>query len=391
MPDTRKLRDCGTWLSGGTPSKTTPGYWGGDIPWISAKSLKDFHVSESEDRVTERGAENGTRLVPENTILFVVRGMSLANELRVGLTARPVTFNQDLKAIRPADDVDPLYLAYAMTAIGPRAMQLADATSHGTLRLQTDLVGDLAVPMPPLAEQRRIAAVLATWDRALAALDDRLAALRRRQRGLAQRLLSGEARLPGFDAPWREVEFASVFRVQAARDAQIQKTEYQLEGRHPVVDQSQDFVVARSDHTSTVRDVPAIVFGDHTREVKWIDFEFVIGADGTKLLYAADGVDLLFGYHLLRATPLRSLGYSRHMKLLKTKSFCIPSAIVEQRAIATVLAAGDREIALTEARRAAVARQQRGLMQRLLAPEPLPVPYRNSQAHAIPLRHPLFY
>ena len=77
---TRPLAACGKWLSGGTPSKQNPGFWGGDIPWISAKSIHDFYVSDSEDRVTVEGAANGARLVPKGTILMVVRGMSLAHD-----------------------------------------------------------------------------------------------------------------------------------------------------------------------------------------------------------------------------------------------------------------------------------------------------------------------
>src|SRR5690625_4201006 len=93
----RPLGDCGKWLSGGTPSRSNMDFWGGEIPWISSKSLDRFYVQNSDLRVTEAGAANGTQLVPADTVLFVVRGMSLANEFRVGITQRPVTFNQDLK------------------------------------------------------------------------------------------------------------------------------------------------------------------------------------------------------------------------------------------------------------------------------------------------------
>src|SRR5687768_8756428 len=100
----RPLSKCGEWLSGGTPSRSRSEFWGGEIPWVSAKSLSDFDIEDAEEHVTKLGAENGTRIVPAGTILFVVRGMSLAKEFRVGLANRPVTFNQDLKAIVPASD-----------------------------------------------------------------------------------------------------------------------------------------------------------------------------------------------------------------------------------------------------------------------------------------------
>ena len=102
----RPLSDCATWYSGGTPRKSNPKYWGGDIPWISAKSLNDFLVKESEAMVTAAAIGNGTRLVPKDSILFVVRGMSLKTEFRLGITTREVSFNQDLKAIVPNEDID---------------------------------------------------------------------------------------------------------------------------------------------------------------------------------------------------------------------------------------------------------------------------------------------
>src|SRR5580698_654005 len=87
-----RLKDTGTWLSGGTPSTDDPRYWDGDIPWISAASLKDFRISRSDRCVTRLGALSGTCLVPQGTVLFVVRGMSLKTEFRVGVTERQVTF-----------------------------------------------------------------------------------------------------------------------------------------------------------------------------------------------------------------------------------------------------------------------------------------------------------
>ena len=135
-------------------------YWGGSVPWISAKSLKSFHVTDSEDRLTEAGARHGSRLVPSGTVLFVVRGMSLANEFRVGVARRAVAFNQDVRALVPHDDVIPEYLAHYLRASERSVLGLVDAASHGTTRLTSDRIESLPVPLPPLAEQRRIAEVL---------------------------------------------------------------------------------------------------------------------------------------------------------------------------------------------------------------------------------------
>lgn len=171
------LRECGQWYSGGTPSTSIPEYWDGDIPWITASSLHSFRITDSERRVTMLGVDNGTRMVPANTILFVVRGMSLKSEFRVGISMRPVTFGQDCKAIVPRKDMAPLFLANVLRAKAPEILEIVDEASHGTGRLQTDALGQLAIPVPPLTEQQAIACILG-------ALDDKIELNRRMNRTL---------------------------------------------------------------------------------------------------------------------------------------------------------------------------------------------------------------
>src|SRR4051812_23893682 len=123
---TVRLGDAGTWLSGGTPRTSNSDYWGGDIPWISASSLRRFLIRDSDRKVTSLGAESGTRVVPEGTVLFVVRGMSLKNEFRIGLTTRPVAFGQDCKAIVPGAGIHPYFLAHAIQARSREILSLVD-------------------------------------------------------------------------------------------------------------------------------------------------------------------------------------------------------------------------------------------------------------------------
>nr|WVL53903.1 restriction endonuclease subunit S [Xanthomonas nasturtii] len=158
------MKDCAKWYSGGTPSKGVASYWGGDIPWISSKSLTSFFVSDSEDRVTNEGAHNGTRLVPKDSILFVVRGMSLKTEFRMGIATRPVTFNQDVKALLAINDVLPAYLAYAIKSKTNEILQMVGEAGHGTGVLPTDRIQSLEIPIPPIADQRAIARILGNLD-----------------------------------------------------------------------------------------------------------------------------------------------------------------------------------------------------------------------------------
>lgn len=160
----RQLKDCATWFSGGTPRKSKPEYWNGDIPWISAKSLSGTFITTSEDKVTELGAENGTRLTPKDSILFVVRGMSLKTEFRVGITTRTVTFNQDLKALVANDDINPHYLMYALKAKSNEILGLVEEAGHGTGVLPTSVIQRLEIPVPSMSAQQSIATAILNID-----------------------------------------------------------------------------------------------------------------------------------------------------------------------------------------------------------------------------------
>jgi type I restriction enzyme S subunit len=89
------LGQAATWLSGGTPKTSESLYWGGEIPWITSGTLTSLILDRSERRVTQAGVENGTRLVPRDALLFVVRGMSLVKEFRVGIADIPLAFGHD--------------------------------------------------------------------------------------------------------------------------------------------------------------------------------------------------------------------------------------------------------------------------------------------------------
>src|SRR5262245_15164173 len=110
------LAALGTIASGGTPSKQCVEYWGGQIPWVTAKDMKSFDLDSAELSITSVGAENGSRVVPASSILILVRGMTLLKDIPICLISRPMAFNQDVRAIQTNGEVDARFLAYALVA-----------------------------------------------------------------------------------------------------------------------------------------------------------------------------------------------------------------------------------------------------------------------------------
>jgi len=120
----------------------------------------------------------------------------------------------------------------------------------------------------------------------------------------------------------------------------IQQREYQPSGRFPVVDQGAALIAGYTDEQTVVyqQDLPLILFGDHTRVFKFLDFPFATGADGTKLLKPnREFVDAKFLYYALLELGIPSRGYNRHFKYLKEREVPCPSDKAEQRRIAAVL------------------------------------------------------
>ncbi|MDB4353974.1 restriction endonuclease subunit S [Akkermansiaceae bacterium] len=164
-------------LSGGTPSKAEGRYWNGDIPWIGSGEMSEQRIEKTTHSVTSDGAQNGTRLVQRNTVLIVVRGMSLAKECRVSLTTRESTFNQDVKALDLNPEVDPFFVFYYLRSQKFRLRDAASEAAHGTKKLDTPVLEQWPFPNIPFVVQRKIAAILTAYDDLIATNKRRIALL----------------------------------------------------------------------------------------------------------------------------------------------------------------------------------------------------------------------
>ncbi len=120
----------------------------------------------------------------------------------------------------------------------------------------------------------------------------------------------------------------------------IQKTNYLSSGIFPIIDQGAEFIAGYTLEKECVisEPLPIILFGDHTRIFKYIDFPFAQGADGTKLIFTNKNyLDPLFFFYKLLSLKIPSKGYNRHYKLLKEMEIIFPSCKQTQRSISKVL------------------------------------------------------
>jgi type I restriction enzyme S subunit len=115
----------------------------------------------------------------------------------------------------------------------------------------------------------------------------------------------------------------------------IQRKDFLDSGQFPIISQEAKFINGYWDDKADVFKVstPVVIFGDHTQVLKYVDFDFVLGADGVKILQPRDFLHPKFFFHQLQAANLSSLGYARHYRLLKKLNIKYPPLSEQQRII----------------------------------------------------------
>lgn len=143
-----KLGDITDWYSGGTPSKDKKEFWGGSIPWISAKTMTNYKINSSELNITNEGLLNGSRLAIENDILLLVRGSGLFNGIPINKVEKPVAFNQDIKAIRAKNPELQDFIFFWLHGNKKGLNDILDETGIGAGKFDTDLLKKLDITIP---------------------------------------------------------------------------------------------------------------------------------------------------------------------------------------------------------------------------------------------------
>ena len=177
------MGEVGRWFGGGTPSKANPRFWiGGKIPWVSPKDMKFDLITDAQDHITEDAvAQSATNLVEEGSILIVVRSGILQHTLPVAVASRQVALNQDLKAVKPRENIRSDYLALALKAFERDILHTCTKTGTTVQSLELPVFLRFQIPVAPLPEQRRIVAEI---EKQFTRLEAGVTALRRVQANL---------------------------------------------------------------------------------------------------------------------------------------------------------------------------------------------------------------
>lgn len=160
--DAVPLSSLGKWQGGMTPSKANPAYWeSGTIPWLASMDVSNTSTDDIRGRVTARAInETSLRLVPAPSVAVVMRSNILRRTLPVGLIEVDTTVNQDLRVLAPRQGVDAEYVFQALRADSERIRSACVRTDGSMAAVDSQGFFAWGIPLPPLAQQRRIAAKL---------------------------------------------------------------------------------------------------------------------------------------------------------------------------------------------------------------------------------------
>ncbi|MFZ4753746.1 MAG: restriction endonuclease subunit S [Chitinophagaceae bacterium] len=182
--EVKKLGEVVTFTGGGTPSKSKPDFWQGNIPWISSSDIEEdsIHKIKVTRFITEEALkESATKLVPANSVLLVSRvGVG-----KLAVSTEPLCTSQDFTSFSPIDD-NSIFLGYYLKS--KREILLSFSQGMAIKGFTKDDISKLELLIPSISEQQKIASVLSSIDEIIIAKGQKIEALQLHKKGLLQGL-----------------------------------------------------------------------------------------------------------------------------------------------------------------------------------------------------------
>lgn len=323
-------------------------FFGSGYPFLTFSTVFNnwFLPKELDSLVQSSDKEREACSIRKGDV-FITRTSETMNELgmsSVALRDYPnATYNGFTKRLRPInDDVVPEYIGYYLRSPKFRGKFMAFSTMTTRASLANgDLLG-MEVELPNKETQNRIAQILFRYDSLTENYQKQIKLLEE----AAQRLYKEwfvDLNFPGYESTkvvdsvpegWERKKIGDLIS-KTQRTKQVPTNCYQSVGSIPIIDQSKNYIAGYTDDEECKVSVkiPYIVFGDHTRVLKFIPFSFAKGADGTQLIMTNDLKRMpqsLF-YNSLKHVDLSNYSYARHFKYLKEEQILVPTELIADR------------------------------------------------------------
>lgn len=307
--------------------------YGGPYPFVQTGDIKKagLYLRDFEQTYSEAGLGQ-SKLWPVGTLCITIA----ANIAETSILGIEACFPDSIIGfIAEPSKADARFVKYLFdSALKMRYQSFTQGAAQDNLS-QAKLLS-IKFQVPELVVQTRIADILSAYDDLIENNRRRIALLEK-----AAQLLYREwfvhFRFPGHEhvkfidglpEGWEAHKLGDLL-ARIKRSGKVRKEHYLKEGTIPCVDQSQSFVggYTEDEEARITSPLPLVVFGDHTRVLKFIDFPFACGADGTQLLYPKDDrLSIQYFYFAIGNIDLSNYFYARHFKFLKDQDILVPTA-----------------------------------------------------------------
>lgn len=361
--------------SGSTPLRSKGNIYFSDsgTPWVKTLDLNNGKIESTSECITDTAIrETSCSIFPKGTVLVAMYGGF--NQIgRSGLLNIPATINQAISGlILNESDAEPSYVLNYLNG-NVRKWKRFAASSRKDPNITRADVCAFPILLPPLSEQKKIAQILSTWDKAITTTEQLLANSQQQKKALMQQLLTGKKRLLDengvrFSGEWRRVELNDVLDYRQPTPFLVKNTDYDDNYRIPVLTAGKTFILGYTNEDFGVfkEPLPVIIFDDFTTGSKFVDFKFKAKSSAMKILTAKNGIDIKYVFEAMQLLDFAVGGHQRHWISIYSRLVIPLPSIAEQRKIATVLASKDVEIDALQKKFEALRKEKKALMQQLL-------------------------
>ncbi len=366
--EVKTIKEISNPVRGGSPRPAgSPKYFNGDyIPWLTVAALTNIpesqiFVSETEGYLTKEGSLH-SRTLEKETLIIANSGATLGV---AKLLAIKCCANDGIAALFDVDkNAEKRFVVYYINSL-TKKLRTVIATGNGQPNLNTDLIGNIAIPYPPLPEQTAIAAALSDVDVLISELDKLIAKKRDIKQATMQQLLTGKKRLAGFSGEWEVKRLGELLKV---RHGKSQHHISVKDGTFPILATGGE--IGRTNHY--LYNKPSVLIGRKgTIDVpQYIEKPFWT-IDTLFYTEISENVSAKFVFYKFQTINWRGYNEASGVPSLNASTIeniesIIPPTKKEQTAIATILSDMDAEINALQQKRDKTAQLKTGMMQELL-------------------------
>lgn len=335
-----KIGDLGEVVTGKTPPKSNKNYYGDYAAFIKPTDISEDHkyTYETEEMYSQLAAEQyKSSLIPKGAICVPCIG-TIGTKMTMAYCA--CYTNQSINSIVCNENYDNEYVYYLIKNFLPglKAYNLGTASGREYVSKSNFELIEIEAEQDK-STQHRIATILSRYDSLIENYQKQIKLLEE----AAQRLYKEwfiDLHFPGHENTniidgvpdgWEKKKVGELI-AKVPRTKQIPTKDYQKKGSIPVIDQSRDYIAGYTDdeESKVESNEPYIVFGDHTRILKYVPFPFAKGADGTQLIMS-NNLDLMpqcLLFTSLVNVDLSNYSYARHFKYLKEEEILVPTSSI---------------------------------------------------------------